>query len=147
MRRRHIACIIPAIGVRPPFLILAAVLAIAPVAGIPPKTAEPILPTPCAISSILELCLSPTIPSATTHDNRDSIAASIAIVKASGTTSLNILSDILGNAGVGILDDISYRSPIVLTFKSRHLTSAAVTTTAISEPGILLSPLILGHTI
>ena len=31
---------IPAIGVRPPFLIFAAVRAIAPVAGIPPKRAE-----------------------------------------------------------------------------------------------------------
>ncbi len=40
------ACTIPAIGVRPPFLMLAAVLAIAPVAGIPPNSAEPTLPIP-----------------------------------------------------------------------------------------------------
>ena len=37
---------IPATGVRPPFLILAAVLAIAPVAGIPPNSADAILPAP-----------------------------------------------------------------------------------------------------
>ena len=45
-RTRRMACTIPAIGVLPPFLIFAAVLAMAPVAGIPPKRAEPILPTP-----------------------------------------------------------------------------------------------------
>ena len=39
-------CTIPAIGVRPPFLMLAAVLAIAPVAGIPPNSADAILPAP-----------------------------------------------------------------------------------------------------
>ena len=45
-RTSTIACTIPATGVLPPFLMLAAVLAIAPVAGIPPKRAEPMLPTP-----------------------------------------------------------------------------------------------------
>ena len=39
-------CVIPAIGVRPPFLTFAAVLAIAPVAGIPPKSPEKIFPSP-----------------------------------------------------------------------------------------------------
>ena len=47
-------CTIPAMGVRPPFLILVAVRAIAPVAGIPPKIEEKILAVPCATSSILE---------------------------------------------------------------------------------------------
>ena len=76
----------PAIGVRPPFLILAAVLAMAPVAGIPPNRADAALPAPWAISSILELCLPPTMPSATTQDRRDSMAASTAMVRASGIT-------------------------------------------------------------
>ncbi len=78
----------PAIGVRPPFLILAAVLAIAPVAGIPPNSADPMLPIPCATSSILERCLELIILSATTQDNRDSIAARMAIVNASGRIPL-----------------------------------------------------------
>ena len=39
-------CAIPAIGVRPPFLTFAAVLAIAPVAGIPPNNPEKIFPSP-----------------------------------------------------------------------------------------------------
>ena len=38
---------IPAIGVRPPLRTLAAVLAMAPVAGIPPKKPEKIFPRPC----------------------------------------------------------------------------------------------------
>ena len=48
------ACMIPVTGVLPPFLILVAVLAIAPVAGIPPKTDDQILATPCAMSSVLD---------------------------------------------------------------------------------------------
>jgi len=83
-----IECTIPAIGVRPPFLILAAVRAIAPVAGIPPNNTEPILPIPCPISSWLLLCLLFTIPSATTAERRDSIAARIAIVNAFGISFL-----------------------------------------------------------
>ena len=67
-------------------MILAAVLAMAPVAGIPPNKAEAILPAPCATSSILELCFELTIPSATTQDKSDSTAARIAMVMASGST-------------------------------------------------------------
>ena len=75
----------PAIGVRPPFLMLAAVRAMAPVAGIPPNRAEPILPAPCAISSILERCLLLIIESATTQDSKLSIPANTAMVKALGS--------------------------------------------------------------
>ena len=56
-------CTIPATGVRPPFLMLAAVLAIAPVAGIPPNKAEAILPAPWATSSMSERCFPLIIPS------------------------------------------------------------------------------------
>lgn len=49
--RRITACTIPTTGVLPPFLMLAAVLAIAPVAGIPPKQTDAMLPMPCATSS------------------------------------------------------------------------------------------------
>ena len=41
-----IQCVIPAIGVRQPFLTFAAVRAIAPVAGIPPNRPEKIFPSP-----------------------------------------------------------------------------------------------------
>lgn len=83
-RRGIIVHIDPAVGVRPPFLIFAAVLAIAPVAGIPPKSAEAIFPAPCAISSVSERCLLLIMPSATTQERSDSIAASTAIVNAFG---------------------------------------------------------------
>jgi len=76
------ACIIPAIGVRPPLLIFVIVRAMAPVTGIPPKNGTTMFATPCPISSVLELCWSPVTPSATVADNKDSIAPSMAIVKA-----------------------------------------------------------------
>ena len=75
-------CTIPATGVLPPFLILVAVLAIAPVAGIPPNNGAITLAAPCAISSMLLLCFPPIIPSDTTADNNDSIAANNAITVA-----------------------------------------------------------------
>jgi len=78
-------CTIPATGVRPPFLMLAAVLAIAPVAGIPPNKAEAILPAPWATSSMSERCFPLIIPSATTQERSDSIAASTAMVNAFGS--------------------------------------------------------------
>ena len=78
-------CTIPAIGVFPPFLILAAVLAIAPVAGIPPNKADAIFPAPCATSSISERCFPLIIPSATTQESNDSMAANTAMVSAFGS--------------------------------------------------------------
>ena len=128
--------IIPAIGVRPPFLILAAVLAMAPVAGIPPKKAEPILPNPCAISSMLERWCELIILSATTQDNNDSIAANIAIVKPSGKAFLTVVKLMCAVWKTGSLLLIVYRSPIVLTFNPINLTNNILTIIAISEPGI-----------
>ena len=87
---------IPAIGVRPPFLIFAAVLAIAPVAGIPPKRAEAMLLAPWATSSMSERCLPLIIPSATTQESRDSIAARTAIVNAFGRAFWTTSSDTAG---------------------------------------------------
>ena len=51
-----IACMMPATGVRPPFLTLVAVRAIAPVAGMPPNSGATMFATPCATSSMLDLC-------------------------------------------------------------------------------------------
>ena len=51
---------IPDIGVFPPFFAFIVVLAIAPVAGIPPKIGHAILAMPWAISSVFESCFDPS---------------------------------------------------------------------------------------
>src|SRR5665213_1306425 len=76
-------------GVRPPFLTVGAVLAMAPVAGIPPNMGDTQLAMPWATSSILDLWLPPIIPSATTAQSKDSMAASMATVIAEGKRSFN----------------------------------------------------------
>ena len=124
---------------------LAAVLTIAPVAGIPPNNAEPTLPSPCAINSIFERCLELIILSATTHDSSDSIAARMAIVKASGNISLTTSKENAGTCNCGSRLLISYKSPMVLTFMSKTFTIAIPTRTAIREPGIVL--FMYGHKI
>src|SRR5436309_716746 len=73
---------IPATGVCAPARMLVAVRAIAPVAGNPPNIGEKILATPCPINSTFGLWRSLLIRSETTADMRDSIAPSIATVKA-----------------------------------------------------------------
>ena len=117
----------------------------APVAGIPPKRAEPMLPAPCAISSMLDLWWELIIESATTQDKSDSIAARIAMVKPSPATELIISKSKAGTFKEGSVPLISYRSPIVLTLSPMSLTISIPTITATKEPGIFL--LILGHTI
>ena len=130
---------IPEIGVLPPFLTLAAVLAIAPVAGIPPNREEPILAIPCAISSAFELCLSPIIPSETTADNKDSIPPKSAIVKAGPINAFNVLRFRLGIWGIGIFELILPNwLPIVATGKLNINTTKVVTIKAIKDPGIFL---------
>ena len=94
-------CTIPAIGVRPPFFTFAAVLAIAPVAGIPPKRPEAIFPTPCPINSAFDLCLLPIIPSETTQESNDSIDAKIAMVNAGEINFCTSPKLILGREKVG----------------------------------------------
>ena len=117
-----IAWITPATGVRPPLLMFVIVRAIAPVAGMPPKNGTTTFATPCAISSVFELCLSPITPSATIADSRLSIAPNIAIVNAEGksfcTTVKNdspSANSIDGRCGAGIPCGKAYRSPIVCT--------------------------------
>ena len=70
----------PAMGVRPPAFTLAAVRAMAPVAGMPPKSTEAMLPTPWATSSMLARWCPLIIESATTQDSSDSMAARMAMV-------------------------------------------------------------------
>ena len=95
------ACTIPATGVRPPFFTLVAVRAIAPVAGIPPNIGATMLATPCAISSMLDRCLPPIIPSATTAESSDSMAASSAIVNAGPTRAVTCSSETCGTIRCG----------------------------------------------
>ena len=125
----------PAMGVRPPFLMLAAVRAMAPVAGIPPNSAEQVLPRPCATSSILELWRAPIISSATTALSRDSMAARMAMVNASGSTVCTSWKLKLGMWKLGRALEMVYRSPMVLTGSFRPLTRAAHTMTAMREGG------------
>src|SRR5713101_421716 len=80
MARRVRAWIIPDTGVFAPERMLVAVLAIAPVAGSPPKSGERIFAIPCPTSSTFGLCLSPLMRSETTADISDSIAPSMAPV-------------------------------------------------------------------
>ena len=74
----------PATGERAPARTLVAVRASAPVAGSPPKRAEATFATPWAMSSQLERCRPPIMPSATTADSSDSTPARKAIVNALG---------------------------------------------------------------
>ena len=82
---------------------LAAVRAMAPVAGMPPNRAEPMLPMPWAISSVLELWWVATMPSATTQDSRLSIAASIAMVNALGSMACTVSKEKSGSVKPGSL--------------------------------------------
>ena len=91
----------PATGVRPPFLTLVAVRAIAPVAGIPPKRADATLAMPCPTSSTLDLWRLPIMPSATTAESSDSIAARSATVTADGKSSRTRSSAERGKLGAG----------------------------------------------
>ena len=134
-----IACTIPEIGLFPPDFTLAAVLAIAPVAGIPPNNPDVILARPWATSSIFESCVSEIIPSATTADNNDSRAAKIAIVIAGVNNLFIVLIFKDGKAGAGIADEISLNLlPIVSTGILNTLTTTVAQINAIIDPGIVL---------
>lgn len=99
-------------------LIFVAVRAIAPVAGIPPNNGVIIFATPCATNSIFDRCLPPIIPSATTAESKDSIAARIAIVVAGPIKFLIIAKSISGKTGEGSADGSSPNfDPIVSTGK------------------------------
>src|SRR5690554_1077360 len=104
----------PAMGVRPPFLTLVAVLAIAPVAGIPPNIEEKQLATPWATNSALERCLPPIIPSLTTAESNDSIPPSKAMANAGWINFWKVAKSILGNDGMDILQGMSPKADSVV---------------------------------
>ena len=113
IRRRTTAWTIPATGVRPPLLILVIVLAMAPVAGIPPKIGVTILAMPRAMSSVLELCLALIIPSATVAESRDSMAPSAAMVMAIGKRFFTASQSRAGISAFGRLALMENLSPMV----------------------------------
>ena len=134
---RKIACAIPATGVRPPFSMLVAVRAIAPVAGNPPNKAAATLAAPVAISSILERCFLPIIPSATTAESKLSIPAKKAIVKEAGSNFLMVASVI--SPGIWGQTKVLSTAPkvkvIVATSKCANFTAKVVMIRAAKEPG------------
>ena len=97
---------IPESGDLPPFFTFAAVRAIAPVAGIPPKQPTSKLLVPSAINSVLELCLSLIILSDTTQESKDSIPAKSAIVKALGSRARILSPVISGKLNLGNAEEM-----------------------------------------
>ncbi|MNC24446.1 hypothetical protein D3C75_725010 [compost metagenome] len=91
------AWMIAASGEKAPARTLAAVRAIAAVAVMPPNSGAIRLPRPWPISSPLESCLLPLMPSATTAQSRDSMAPSMAMAIA-GASSSRISAKLSGGA-------------------------------------------------
>src|SRR5690606_31611171 len=133
------ACTIPATGVRPPFLILVAVLAMAPVAGIPPSNPENTFAAPWATNSILERWRPPIMPSATTADNNDSILPNKAMAIAGWINACMVCMSISGITGMESLLGISPKlDSMVSTGRLNQFTTSVLRTMATIEPGILL---------
>ena len=80
------ACTTPATGLVAPLRMLVAVRAMAPVAAKPPNSGVMILATPWPMSSWLESCRVPVMPSATTAVSSDSMAPNKAMAKAGPTS-------------------------------------------------------------
>ena len=145
MRRSTTAWIRPVTGDLPPLLMLAIVLARAPVAGIPPNIGVMMFAIPCPISSVFELCLLPVAPSATMAARSDSIAQRMAIVKAGETSPLIVSKSNSGATGFGIgrpFASSGNLEPMVAKSTPANLPRRTDTTvpniSAISEPGIFL---------
>lgn len=126
----------PETGLVAPARTFVAVRAIVPVTQMPPKSAEQIFATPWAISSMLERCLRPVIPSATTADSKDSIAPRRANETASGKTAAALSSESGGKVGRRSPRGMPpNRVPIVSAGNCRRATKAEAAATAISMPG------------
>ena len=126
----------PATGVRPPARILVAVRAMAPVAGRPPNSADTVLATPCATSSMFERWRPPVMPSATTADSSDSTPARKAMVNALGSSSRVRSNGMCGNWKLGSAEG---RPPNLLPMVSAGSAKAVHTSvhssSAIRNPG------------
>ena len=116
---------------------LVAVRAIAPVAGIPPNSPDAMFAIPCPTSSTFDLWRVPIIPSATTAESSDSIAASSATVTADGKSSRMRSAERAGKCGDGIPAWISpNREPIVSTGRRRSAAPTVARRIATIGPGI-----------
>ena len=126
----------PATGVRPPARILVAVRAMAPVAGIPPMTAEAMLASPCATSSQLARWRRPVMPSATTAESSDSIPPSAKIVNAAGNRARIPANENAGRCAAGNADGMPpKRVPMVATGSLKIHTARPASTSAIRKAG------------
>src|SRR2546430_2188925 len=137
MRSSVTACVIPAMGVRPPFRTLVAVRAMAPVAGIPPNSGDAMLAIPCATSSMFERWRPPIIPSATTAERSDSTAPSNAIVNAAPINPGIWWNVTAGREGAGSAALMTpKRLPIVSTGRCSSCTPPVVPTSATNGLGM-----------
>ena len=111
------------------------VLAIAAVAGTPPKKGSRIFPIPCAVSSISALSFSFFIRPAEAPQSRDSISPRAAMETA-GTTKLpNSLKFILVMSSLSARKIVFGISPTTLTSKLKIKFAAVARIIAASEPG------------
>ena len=145
IRSRVRAWTIPATGVRPPLFTFVAVRAIAPVAGIPPKSGETMFATPWATSSMFERCLPPIMPSATTADSSDSIPASSAIVKAGPTSAVAVPSVTCGKRAGEARVDGAEPAADGLDREPQEVHHGGGTSSAMNGAGI--RPPSLGHSV
>ena len=127
----------PATGVCPPERMLVTVRAMAPVAGMPPNSTDAMLAAPWAVSSTLELCLSPVMPSATTHESSDSMPASRAMVMASGNSSRTRAKVNVGQTKLGSSRGMPpNRLPMVSTCNPSAHTAREATATPTTGAGM-----------
>ncbi len=134
--RRKRACSIPETGPCAPARTFVAVLAIVPVTQNPPKSAAPILATPCATSSQFERCRRPVMPSATTADRSDSMAPKSVNEMAAGSTAATFSTDRFGRLGAGKDEGMPPNLvPMVCAGRDRRTVARDATPTAISMPG------------
>ena len=127
---------IPATGDVAPRRMLVAVRAIAPVAGMPPKSGTTRLARPWATSSTSGLCRSPHMLSATTAESRLSIAASIATVNAEGKSGRIRSARNSGSASAGSPVGMPPNLvPIVPTWMPAKTQAMVVATRAMIMPG------------
>ena len=86
----------------------------------------------------MEWCLSPVIPSATTHESNDSIAPNNAIVIASGNTARIFSKENAGNVGLGSKEGIVPNlEPMVSTGSPNKKTTKEDRTITTMGAGIL----------
>ncbi len=130
------ACSIPDTGPREPARTLVAVRAMVPVTQKPPKSAEPTLAQPCAMSSALGRCCVPAIPSATTAERSDSMAPSSVKLTAHGSAARIASRSRAGRAGVGsIFGNSPKRVPMVSTGSFSTSTATEARTMAMRRLG------------